>query len=105
MDYELCKKLKEAGFPQESSVVWYFWNDKKERIGEKKDPRSVQYKIPTLSELIAECGEGLHNLTNCGNFWQTNWKEGFAGETVGKTPEEAVANLYLNLNHTQHGSS
>lgn len=78
MNYELALKLKEAGFP----VKWYVDNS--------------GYDLPTLSELIEECGEGfkfsLHRFIE-GWFADTKGHEG-----KGSTPEEAVANLWLELN-------
>ncbi len=73
LSYEICKKLKEAGFPQKLFVV----------NGEK----------PSLLELIKECGDSFVYLRRDGeNKW---WARGNNGEY--QTPEEAVANLYLKL--------
>lgn len=108
MDYELTKKLKEAGFkfndpigvpviettalPPAGSFV----------LGEDY-PR-----IPTLEELIEACGEEMWNLQRTNAFdgikKSTNWQawnglEGRASITrSGKNPNEAVANLWLELN-------
>lgn len=88
--YELAKKLKDAGFPQ--------YNHSPEYRGDRlNESPNIPYE-PTLSELIEACGDGFINLYNFGSFWQTNFKDGMAGETAGKTPEEAVANLWLKLN-------
>jgi hypothetical protein len=100
MNYELAKKLKDAGFPLEeiesgtfmgkSSRLFFYYN-----IG------GTAYYEPTLSELINACGDGLINLWNFNGFWGTNFKFGISGETVGDTPEEAVANLWLKLNEEE----
>jgi len=60
----------------------------------------------TLSELIEACGDELLNLTQYPDhkgydddlLWSTNQTEISTGETHGKTPEEAVARLWLALN-------
>ena len=76
--------MKEAGFPQEGYGSFAMEGER--------------LYFPTLSELIEACGGGLQNLTNFGDLWQTNCKEGMTGITAGITPEEAVASLWLRLN-------
>lgn len=106
ISYELAKKLKDTGFPQ----------DYHDCIGDSKglcacnDERIIRdVTIPTLEELIKACGGNFHALIhtvdggiNCDKeFWS-------AGETSlakdwhnGETPIEAVANLWLELNKKQ----
>jgi len=112
MDYKLAKQLKDAGFSQHGKgknaavgkpiKITFVTKDKKKiRI-----PATTAYKppryayAPTLSELIEACGE---------NFWGMNWWKNASEEKMwsagnpthqghGKSPEEAVANLYLKLN-------
>lgn len=100
MTYELAKQLKDAGFPQrppniEEKVEWEFVSTS---ISDE------QCYVPTLSELIEACGDGLGELHNNGNgqflagggaFDTYDWEWEF--KTVG-TPEEAVAKLWLALN-------
>lgn len=125
MDYELAKKLKDAGFPQkiwEFSLANYAYcsledccncelhllhldNDEGGYTGndyQHREYNSVQdwIKVPTLSELIEACGESIKSIdfirdinlvvAYSGNF------TGVKGE--GATPEEAMANLWLELN-------
>jgi len=92
MNYELAKQLKDAGFPLNMSDHLECDYNHTEFIDR------VWYHIPTLSELIEACGEGFWSLTKHINFWQTNWRDGIGGDTAGKTPEEAVANLWLAIN-------
>ena len=100
MDYELAKKLKKAGYPQ-PDITTMLHRDKMWFRTEKNE-----YYIPTLSELIEACGEGLEVLMKIGeerweaglismkSYTDFNFKKPFGR---GKTPIEAVANLYLAL--------
>ena len=85
MNYELQHKLKDAGFPQ---------GDCDEIEGD------VTYE-PSLSELIEACGDLSFKLEWGSNekVWYAHGSIGRGGEdTKGETPEEAVANLWLELN-------
>lgn len=114
MDYALARKLKDAGFPQKGEGSWFLHGD------DATERNSYAY-VPTLSELIAACGNELFLLWNRGAAWSActegeagedyiddYWHEydGFdKGETyefnakrfTAPTPEEAVANLWLAL--------
>lgn len=110
MNYELCRKLKEAGFPQTGlKYTWYYstkpmgiFNSGEEYLDVKNHPDRIV--CPTLSELIEACGDKFEQVRRCPGvdthiWWayETWKKEGVAcGE--GDTPEEAVANLWLELN-------
>ena len=67
MNYELAKKLKDAGFPQEGKGVWQHGYRKE---GEKYIVESLY--IPTLSELI-------ENIKGCFSLYNGNkrWEAGF----------------------------
>ena len=113
MNYELIKKLKEAGFRQTGSGKYIPEKNAKEEVllddGEDKITEFRQedwVKVPTLSELIEACGASFDSLTfgNRMNGTLTGW---FATggedptevyEEQGDTPEEAVARLWLILN-------
>ncbi len=101
MKYELAKKMKDAGFPfnewfleehsgQSSTLQW-----------ENKD-----WQFPTLSELIEACGSDFHCLvhnTNAGidcegNFWSVGRDSLVKNWVNGATPEETVANFWLEIN-------
>jgi hypothetical protein len=99
MNYELCKKLKDAGFPQNSKTISFG-----EDIIPIENPNSEEMKvsIPTLSELIEACGNRFSSLTLLAEnpttkqkLWQSR------GEKIdlswNYSPEEAVANLWLAL--------
>jgi len=102
MNYKLAKQLKDLGFPQEGTDRYL-----KEGISKKGtsilDSDKVYYSYkPTLSELIEACGDGFMSLFKAISLYED--EEWWAGDsssrlkTTGKTPEEAVANLYIKLN-------
>ena len=116
MDYELCKKLKEAGFPINGSGDFL---ERSIEIDESGIITTNSVYVPTLSELIEACGDkfewlGLYKAEPygykddeffnrdkwvCGKWEDSGCSEGsyFIEETFGSTPEEAVANLWLEL--------
>ena len=115
MNYELAKKLKDAGFPQTgdlSGMVGIYYPNEEETWSTIFYNQYVTLKIeghpeilylPTLSELIEACGGMFRKLENMtGGLWKAESIEvmdipvGYQGS--GKTPEEAVANLWLELN-------
>lgn len=78
MTLELALKLREAGFP-------------------KHYDEFVEYSRPTLSELIESCGHvSLDYFPDGNSFASCCDRKGH--EVIGKTPEEAVAKLWLALN-------
>ena len=102
MDYTLAKQLKDAGFPQNYRVnqkdLEGFTEEGKKSYLEQLDPH-----IPTLSELITACGESFHALKAYHRpevEWIAMVTESFyiPGQITGKTPEEAVARLWIALN-------
>ena len=103
MIYELAKQLKDAGFPRVDQL-----NTPQPQFFED-EAHEKPIKTPTLSELIAACEtitdgnffnlystvsaiRGGRILIALGNALSVNKVEGW-----GKTPEEAVANLWLAL--------
>jgi len=96
MKYELAKQLKNAGFPKEGFELNKMWGatDNEHR------------NCPTLSELIEACVTNkeercIYRIDY--DWFEKQWEASagtadkhFAG--YGSTPEEAVANLWLNLN-------
>ena len=95
MNYETAKKLKDAGFKfQEGYII-----------------NSDGIYTPSLSELIAACGEEEYPLDETPKklrpklfslYWSTNDKGSMwacnGGMSYGSNPAEAVANLWLELN-------
>lgn len=111
MNYELAKQLKDAGFPQFGQPRTYAYKLGLERILGPYLTSADEFYVPTLSELIAACGDHEFHLhfVQHERKWQT-WisllkaayvaDEEHSGE--GQTPEEAVARLWLALNTKPH---
>lgn len=101
MNYELAKKLKEAGFPQRSKQFPIPSDTREYDDGTIEFPTGTPEPVhlPTLSELIEACGEGFYSLIRSpreGLWCAYQVFERLTG--LYKTPEEAVANLWLALN-------
>ena len=111
MNYKLAKKLKKAGFPQKIKYgEWYFENVKKQgdelicnvSYGQELDSMIIT-KCPNLSELIEACGGKFAELQKNGSFTRYTpktckwiaWGISKDKNGDGETPEEAVANLWL----------
>ncbi len=87
ISYELAKKLKDAGFSQEKLEHHNCQNCA---------CRVKDAYVPTLTELIESCGDNFRTLEKGRtDGWYASGNG--AGE-AGSTPEEAVANLWLELN-------
>ncbi len=97
MNYELVKKLKESGFPQPYQRV------PKQFLEEAKK----SFYDPNLSELIKACGKKFGSLEKVKIGWRAkSWNTLYKDEIppilcIEKTPEEAIANLWLKLNKKQ----
>ncbi len=113
MDYELAKELKDEGFPQKSGNHLSDAKNCKAHGCMKGLPLSCHTAyLPTLSELIEACGEEFDSLD--APVWDLEknptWEASamydphslelpeIFYEERGKTPEEAVARLWLALN-------
>lgn len=85
MNYELAKKLKDAGYTNYSKC----WS------GTDDSPN------PTLSELIEACDNCGLALFERNHLWEAYSEWGGDDYThfgKGSTPDEAVANLWIALN-------
>lgn len=94
MNYQLAKELKESGYQ-----VLSHGDDGRGCFGD--------VCVPTLSELIADCGfkwSGFGSLKIDDGIWTASTPvekdEGrhFVFSQTGSTPEEAVARLWIALN-------
>jgi len=107
MEYELAKQLKDAGFPQKYIRGQTMYDPSVEPDKDGIIPNDTEEVfIPTLSELIDACGDKFGSLVRQEPH-PAYYKFGFTAypsqwqlidEGIGKTPEEAVANLWLALN-------
>ncbi len=121
IDYNLAKQLKDAGFPSEyknyeckecgkpcedsevGTPCSCGWNG--------KVPIDIVFRAPTLEELIEACGEtykGYEFMLSYSidqwfcNYFNDNFKKiSNFPNGIGKTPTEAVANLYLELHKSK----
>lgn len=102
MNYELAKELKDAGFPQKNPRAIPKDSGRIDGDGNLHLAQEPVY-IPTLSELIAECGDELVSINKEVGV-AFGGKPCFTGrwhalgqliKAKGDTPEEAVARLYL----------
>lgn len=96
MNYELAKKLKGAGFPQDIKIgkeIAYG--------GSVSEGTYWEARLPDLSELIEACGVEFDSLSRiAGLAWSAKSfsQKGNNLSEKGNSPEEAVANLWLELN-------
>lgn len=132
MEYKLAKELKNARFPQQEFTEVSFdrkYNEQKFLLRENCDSRDGQYNemndrtmwiqyfapkyveemlefvvyIPTLSELIEACGDGLYSIIKRSNGEGDNWEvRGEHKRFSATTLKEAVSRLWLALNE-RHG--
>lgn len=94
MTYELAKQLKDAGFEMSQTVptTEAYHDGKKDWI------------IPNLSELIEACGDGFGSLVSHEKQYKAYLpqnilrNEEYQDVKWCSTPEQAVANLWLELN-------
>ena len=119
MNYELAKKLKDAGW---EGIYFYCGRDHECRVDSPECKPEVIGNPPTLSELIEACGDITLYKHPKINTWDEEfndkWVAGkadthstkdylcasdtfvdysFIHSAIGSTPEEAVANLWLEL--------
>lgn len=105
MKYELLKKLEEAGFPG-IELQDGIYNSPSRQDYFAVEPKVL--KSPTLEELIDACGKDFIslNLEHWADYNKDKRMYMAEGEyqplephiVTGKSPKEAVANLYLALN-------
>lgn len=133
MKYELALKLKEAGFPQNrrDDVKYFCGPGVVMSFKEAKNLRSeyhpiwdsmiIDYQktftaIPSLSELIQECGDMFgqlikydpdkgHLFVAIGEYprWEMEAKSKVIRTEPYSAPEEAMSNLYLELKKLSTG--
>lgn len=96
MDYKVAKLLKDAGFPQNAGGLFVTVGGCTYRGAIGCDV-CEGVSLPTLSELVEACRHNFWKLQlGAGGQWFGFGEMGT--ESVGDTPEEAVAKLWLALN-------
>jgi hypothetical protein len=112
MNYELAKQLKDAGYPMKTESM--LSPSLPDRAGFLKlDNRSYinvgdnWYAVPDLSELIEACRDvfaGVKRERPNGTWYAfsfgTSFSTGVIAESM-KTPEDAVARLWLALHNSK----
>ncbi len=129
LDYKTCKRLNDAGFPQDTKES-FVWNppQKKEEyrtimpVGAngRRNLLASDYEViacPQLEELIEACGDDFYGLLTqaemndeelekvakeLGIPTERWFAKSYSHVVFGKTPEEAVAKLWLKLNEKIH---
>lgn len=107
MKYELALRLRDAGFPIRSGSdvhqllpIRYIHADGEHLTLMMGAPylQGESFIEPTLEELIEACGDGFETLTkSVDGFGARGPKVDTKEWSVGSTPTEAVAELYLAL--------
>ena len=98
ISYELAKKLKDAGFPLTPCNLGENGSCESRTCSESFSKHIHEcWCDPTLEEAIEACGDGYFRLEHNQIGWQANIAlDGVS--SFGKTPLEAVCNLWLELN-------
>lgn len=108
ISYELAKQLKEAGFKQTfHNPEHYIEKESDAKFGDVVALNPEKFiSIPTLSELIEACMLkskdnafilSVLNGWKCTAGFNNGGKQPVASYKLGNSPEEAVANLWLEL--------
>ena len=94
MIYKLAKQLKESGFPQKEKGTMLFAEGVSLADSQKVWNEKGAY-APTLEEVIEELGDNFRKLIRgAENYWEALSNNEI---DIGKTPLEAVSNLYIKL--------
>jgi len=129
MEYELCKKLKDAGFPQEykktkplidcafdekrelhllhkdNDTDWWIGNNYNHSNMSIEEVQKNWVKSPTLSELIKECGKDFGMLFLIDQKWGARMRPQDITNAwkitifYDSSPKKAVTKLWLSLNN------
>jgi hypothetical protein len=106
MKFDLAKRLKDAGFPQEAIYGTYFFNGVGYLIFIDKNLEGSTWatyvRSPTLSELIQACGDReiefrVRNDYSCVRTEAISNEDGIPLWFEGSTLDEALVNLWIAL--------
>ena len=115
MNIELAQELKNAGYPQDENLFYCMARPDKnhsviygipDELEKHKRKGTEFYAMPMLADLIRACGNEFEALSKRGeDQWLAMAKVELPNRSpggFGKTPEEAVAKLWLALHHKNH---
>lgn len=126
MNYELAKKLKGAGFPfgwqtvvscdggVQCSSKKCLGKHSEPYLNEEQRKRALTENTPTLEELIEACGKSFLVLRNglaeasVPAVWVAGGRRAVHTEyidTIGSTPLEAVAKLWIKLQESNNSAT
>ena len=101
MDYELARQLKDAGLPQ-NGLGFFAAEDR--AVGSRQHSETFDAYVPSLSELIAACGDRFSSLVRQSTpLMGVRWLACSDGlqPVAGATAVEAVARLWLACNEAK----
>lgn len=103
LSYELCLKLKGAGFPQESDYTFFMDEAELECAHHEFGGLEIYnggVKCPQLSEIIKACGDDFYDLAFCKNGeWCVHKRFIIIQSLVKQQKKQSqISNLNLNLN-------
>lgn len=113
--HQLAKELFDAGFPQLKNGKGTWWNYVvsshngnrqdfwQEASGHWDSKDATYYYVPTLEELISECGTGFAELSRGNSPVDNAWTAhglpiDISNVGSGESPKEAVAKLFIKIN-------
>jgi len=105
MDYDLAKRLKDAGLPQDGLG---FFGAEDRVVGSRQHSDTFDVYVPRLSELIAACGEGFSSLVRQSSpVHGVSWLATGDGlpPMAGATAVEAIACLWLAINERKSATA
>ena len=98
MDYDLARRLKDSGLPQDGLG---FLAAENRVVGSRHSSDAFDVYVPSLSELIGACGAGFSSLARESSAATgVSWLASCDGlqPVSGATAVEAVARLWLAIN-------
>jgi len=96
LDFETCKRLKEAGFPQTNVYIFYNTDGRMLYI-EESQWHDEYFVCPTIEDLLKELGENFDSLDRSGDRCWFAQGGGYADACTFENAEQALAHLYLSL--------
>lgn len=100
LDFDTCRRLAKAGFPQIGPSFYY--KDESDRLRVRGVRVEGDICRPAIEDLLRELGEDFRQLAYLQGGYSDPAKRWFAygrddHSTIGATPEQALSSLYLAL--------